>query len=368
LYAEALKLTPEDAQINYRLGLIEVTLKGAAEALPRFEAAIQFKPGIESHWVAYIDALIQTGALETAASALEWGQKYGLRAATAADMAATCVKTLECKLSSRVRENVTAYTEADLAMPAPPPWPSPAKSLTANLDYLRQPNSKNRRYVIYAPLYRHNSAGIKVLYELQKWLILAGFDSIVIAATNSYPVEQFADDIVIYPEVVFGNPLKAKRVVRYVLNFPGKLGGEKQYAPGELLIAYSAALATYTHGKILHLPSIESFFYSDSTEKTLNAVYVGKGKDLQKHPKDCVYITSTYPSTRRAMAELLRKIVYFYTYDDFSVIADEAKACGCQVKFIDGNGVIKDFPHIDLPPLQTFKAQLHDFIEMTKLL
>ena len=35
LYAEALKLTPKDANINYRLGLIEVSLKGAAGALPR---------------------------------------------------------------------------------------------------------------------------------------------------------------------------------------------------------------------------------------------------------------------------------------------------------------------------------------------
>jgi predicted O-linked N-acetylglucosamine transferase (SPINDLY family) len=372
LYAEALKLTPEDAQLNYRLGLIEVTLKGAVEALPRFEAAVQFQPNEESHWVAYIDALIQTGALETAASALEWGQKYGLRAATAETIAANCVAALEKKLNPPPIEAVSAYTADELAWPPAPPWPAARPSLTAKLDYIHPPASASRRYVIYAPFYRHNSAGIRVLYDLQKWLVLAGYDAIVIAAIYGYATEQFAEDIVIYPEVVVGNPLKARRVVRYILNVPGKIGGTKSYAGHELLVAYSEPLAAHAHGKILNLPTIEPFFCKTDGPKPKLAVYVGKGADLKLHPEECIYITRDFPSSRRGVATLLQQVSTLYTYDDFTAIELEALLCGCEVKVIRKGGEIADlqnsFLNSQITPIQDFKAQLHDFIEMTKLL
>ena len=372
LYGEALKLAPENANINYRLGLIEMALKGAVEALPRFEAAIQFQPQHEAYWVAYIDALIQTGALETAASALECGQNYGLSASTAEKIAANCVAALEEKLKPTPAEAVSAYPADELAWPPAPVWPATNLSLTADLSYLQQPSSTGRRYVIYAPFYRHNSAGIRVMYDLQKWLILAGYDAIVIAAINGYTTEQFSEDIVIYPEVVTGNPLRAKRVVRYVLNVPGKLGGTKHYAPHELLVAYNDLLAEHADGRVLNVPTIESFFCKTDAPKTKSAVYVGKGKDLGLHPTECVYFTRDFPSTRRGVAALLKQVSTLYTYDNFTAIAAEALLCGCEVKVIQQDGEITDLPDSILNSVTSaahdFKAQLHDFIEVTKLM
>ena len=372
LYAEALKLTPESAQLNYRLGLIETALKGSLEALPRFEAAIQLQPHEESHWVAYINALIQTGALETAASALEWGQKYGLSAITAGKMAENCVAAFEKTLNPPPIEAASVYTEDELAWPAAPAWPTTNPSLTANLDYIRAPASTNRRYVIFAPFYRHNSAGIRVLYDLQKWLVLAGYDTIVIAGIHGYDTTQFAEDIVIYPEVVAGNPLKVRRVVRYILNVPGKLGGTKHYAAHELLVAYSEPLAAHAHGRILNLPTIEPFFCKTDGPKPKLAVYVGKGADLKLHPEECIYITRDFPSSRRGVATLLQQVSTLYTYDDFTAIELEALLCGCEVKVIQKNGEITNlqnsFLNSQITPIQDVKAQLHDFIEMTKLL
>jgi predicted O-linked N-acetylglucosamine transferase (SPINDLY family) len=366
LYRELLKSHPQEAEFNYRLGSIEARLNGATIALPHLEAAVQNSPGTEAYWVTYIEALLASGAVETAASALEWGQKYGLTQATAERISGECVNALERILQPEIN---SVYSEAELAVPPPPPWPEPRPSLQANLDYIKEPRTKNRRYVIYAPLYRHNSAGIRVLFELQKWLILAGQDAIVVAmATNGYAPGQFSDDIVIYPEVVAGNPLKALRVVRYLLNVPGKLAGTKKYASHELLIAYSAALEQYSAGKILQTPSIESIFYIDGRIKTINAVYIGKAQDLHRHPDDCVYITGNFPATRLEVAEFMRSVKTLYTYDSFSVIAHEAMECGCEVKLIDKDGTINNFPDPCHTPLNEFKAQLHDFIEMTKLL
>jgi len=367
LYAEILKINPKHSQANHSLGLIEVQLKGPAAALPRLENAVQENPECEQHWVSYIKALMQSGAIDTAASAIEWGQKFGLKPETAEVMAADFVAVLERMVTDKFTTSESG-NDTDEDLPPPPSWPSPKLSLTTNLDYIRQPGGISRRYVIYSPLYRHNSAGIRVLYELQKWLICAGLDAIIIAATNNYKINQFIDDIVIYPEVVFGNPLKAKRVVRYILNVPGKLSGDKEYAKNELLVAYNQELTCYSNGEILQVPSTESFFYNDGAVKTVNAVYVGKGQDLHLHPDDCIYITGTFPATRREVAQLLCSVKTLYLYDNFTMIYHEAMLCGCAVQLISKDGSIGDCPGTHFPSIQEFKAQLHDFIEITKLM
>lgn len=274
-----------------------------------------------------------------------------------------------------VRDLEALYRKVVDQLPAPM---QKTGSLNQNLGYIESPGvacnfsareNTDNRYVIVAPPFAHNSAGIRVLYELQKWLVLAGLDAIVCTWFNGYPVEQFADDIVIYPEVAPGNLLNAKRVIRYILNVPGKLGyGEKQYDKNEVLIAYNKELAPYSNGAILQVPSTEPFFRADGCVKTQNAVYVGKGIDLGLHPADCVAITKTFPATRREVAKLLRSVNTLYAYDDFSMIGHEAELCGCEVKLIQKNGTIVDYPRLSYPTIDEFKVQLHEFIEMTKRL
>jgi len=45
--------------------------------------------------------------------------------------------------------------------------------------------------------------------------------------------------VVIYPEIVFGNPLGAKNVVRWLLNDPGFFSGKIYYGPNEIYFKYS---------------------------------------------------------------------------------------------------------------------------------
>ncbi len=47
------------------------------------------------------------------------------------------------------------------------------------------------------------------------------------------------DSIVLYPEVVSGNPLKAAKVVRWTLNSPGLLGGDAHYADDEMVFVFN---------------------------------------------------------------------------------------------------------------------------------
>jgi tetratricopeptide (TPR) repeat protein len=97
LYQEILKIQPENAEANHNLGLIEAHTKDTATAVPRLERAVQAKPENEQYWVSYVDALMQSGATESAIDALELGQQYGLRTETAQAMAAEFVGEMESK-------------------------------------------------------------------------------------------------------------------------------------------------------------------------------------------------------------------------------------------------------------------------------
>jgi tetratricopeptide (TPR) repeat protein len=257
--------------------------------------------------------------------------------------------------------------EEHTKLPLRVPWPS---SSVEDLVYLQAPESNGRRYVIVAPPYQHNSAGIRVLYDLQKWLVRAGYDAMICTWFQGYPIDAFADDIVVYPEVAPGNILQAKRIVRFIMNTPGKLGyGEKTYAPNELLVAYNPQLAPYSDGLVLQVPSTEGFFHPNSVlPRDKDAFYVGKGQNLQAHPAHCVEITKTFPATRTALGELLRSVHTLYTYDNFTMLVWEARLCGCEYVYINGQGLQEPLTEAHMPTIVEFRAQLHRFIAITQSL
>ncbi len=98
LYHEIISIQANHAEANHNLGVIEASLKGAKAALPWLEVAVQSKPENEQYWVSYIDAIMQSSPIETAISALELGQKYGLRAETAQMLAADYMEAHESNL------------------------------------------------------------------------------------------------------------------------------------------------------------------------------------------------------------------------------------------------------------------------------
>jgi len=223
------------------------------------------------------------------------------------------------------------------------------------------------RYVIVAPTYNEKTAGIKVLQELQKWLIRSGKDAIIpnIDINASYHIED--DDIVVYPEIIRGNPLNAKRVVRYILNVPGKLGGDTEYDKNDILVAYTEEFSAYSNGVWLEIPIIEDFFCDRGYERTIDCVWVGKGVNTH-HPAtaDCLEITYKWPKKRRELAELLNRTRTFYSYDHRTHLLTEATLCGCTVMRIDGDDLVNMAGHQPLPPgPEEFQRQLDQFIQMT---
>ena len=155
-------------------------------------------------------------------------------------------------------------------------------------------------YIIVAPSYDHKSAGIRALYNLKNYLFYRGYE-VEITQRGTAP----NNAIVIYPEIVIGNPLNAKTVVRYLLCFPGAIGGDGKFADTDLLFTYSSV---YSPGSpVLTIPVIEDFFRNEGRTRKGNCFWVGKGKNIPRIPETdgLIEVTYDWPKTRKGLATFL---------------------------------------------------------------
>lgn len=215
------------------------------------------------------------------------------------------------------------------------------------------------RFIIYAPAWHHRSAGLKVLYNLQKELILRGYDCIY------YPIESkltamqevTADDIVIYPEIIFGNPLEAKHIMRYVLYYPSF-----EFSQTEKIYTYLPKY--YLTKNQLTIPCIESCFIDNNSEKKHNCIWIYKGFNKKKIDLEGIEITPYFPTTKKELIKLLQECDTLFSYDENSLLCLEAQKCGAKVKIIQSNGNIIDYIYHDYS--LNYQSQLDEFISEAK--
>lgn len=212
-------------------------------------------------------------------------------------------------------------------------------------------------YCIVTPPYTRRSAGTQVLHFLCHWLNRAGYPAFINNGFDSTakfargdlvtPVWtresswQHPTPIVVYPEVIAGNPLAAPIVVRYAMNYPGLLGaGEKVYSPSEMVFTYSQRIANAVKGKVqglLWLPVVDtSVFYPPEKEepRSGSCFYAHKfrvlGGTLFGIPPGSIEIingaSGEHPG--HAMANVFRHCEKLYVFED-TYLTIEAALCGC---------------------------------------
>lgn len=222
------------------------------------------------------------------------------------------------------------------------------------------PDLTRHPYYIVTPNYDRTSGGVKAMHLLCHWLNRTGERAYILAYGESGPAvhpdwltpllttsmaeahaAQGLVPIIVYPEVVSGNPLNARCVVRYVLNYPGKLGGDKVYAPGELVFGYTHnyAAAVSATTPILHMPVQDSTIFNPGKPRLRKgaAYYATKYKGVHGGqvfglPDGAMEITKGLPDspTPHQIAEILRSVEAFYAFEDTS-LSMEAILCGCPV-------------------------------------
>lgn len=234
------------------------------------------------------------------------------------------------------------------------------------------------RFYIYAPSYDENSGGCIALHKLvhiintetehKAYLVprvlekinfqnVRGFLSNFLSCWNifknrmsyttnpyfettvlkSVPKEFIDTAICIYPDVTFGNPLKAKNVVRWFLHQPGHFTKEVCVGLGELYFKFNSAIKNFElYGsklstnelKVIHYP-LEKY-NTDNTESIRKGTcYVmRKGKHKKRvHDNDAICLDGLSHSE---IADVFKRCERFISYDDYTAYSLFAVLCGCK--------------------------------------
>jgi hypothetical protein len=225
-------------------------------------------------------------------------------------------------------------------------------------------------FVIFAPSYVTNSAGVGCLYRLCHELRMLGFQAFMTGGQQTAchlnaPLINLAEAselckhgyTAIYPEIISGNPLAAESVIRWVLNRPGLLAGDAVYSENEHVFYYSEIYRPYIQnrvaGKLFMTTIDETIFFSDDTtpsNRSLELYYVGKSvwQDGAIERDRAFEITREYPA-KAELGKLFRAARVLYCFDNCTALGCEALLCGCAVVIIpDGTLSRHDFYKLEL--------------------
>ena len=219
--------------------------------------------------------------------------------------------------------------------------------------------ASNAPYYIFALDYVQQSAGIRALHYLCHALNESGQEAYITSGVTSPHLRtpglskkiiknhQVSGrvPIVVYPEIVSGDPLAAGGiVVRWLLNKPGHLGGETAYSDSDLVFVYdSNFLPAEIVGEVLHIPTYDlSIFnndnnpYDDAREYVCFYAhkYLIKGGELTGHVKNAISLCKDKKLTHGEIADVLRRSKLLYVYEPTALVV-EALLCGCPVSIVE---------------------------------
>src|SRR5580658_6700382 len=78
LYRTVLEADPRHAAASYCIGMLKVQRQQPAEGLPHLLAALESNPETFDYWLGYLEALLQAGRTDEAASTLTLARQHGL--------------------------------------------------------------------------------------------------------------------------------------------------------------------------------------------------------------------------------------------------------------------------------------------------
>lgn len=216
-------------------------------------------------------------------------------------------------------------------------------------------------YFIYTPSYTHTSSGVRTLHLLCHALNEMGSraylypDNPVGFASNpnlNTPVliqkpewvNYYTDFIAVYSDIVQGNPLGAKKVVRYLLAPAGQYGGPSVFPESDMIWGVMPSIAE----NVLLIPTSDPNVFFDTYQ-------LRQGSCFYAHKYDKIHGNELLPITKDSIrlegsleeiADILRGSEVCYSYEPSSIMT-EAALCGCPVIAIR----TPYFNHIPVTPM-----------------
>ena len=237
------------------------------------------------------------------------------------------------------------------------------------------------KFIIYTPLYNENTGGIVVLHKLCQLLNSIGETALVWYDCNPLSVnslktfkrkiryfaniwfnknkfetpynlklatkDDLRDSVVIYPEVIAGNPLNAKNVVRWLLYKPGKHTGVTDYGLNDLFFYFlkefdDPSWNRNPDNKLYVVDYLSHIYKKRNNEKRSGVCYmVRKGNDrkLNYHPKDALKLDDL---SHYEISQAFNKYKYFISYDLYTMYTCFAAICGCIPVVVPKQGVSRE--------------------------
>lgn len=154
--------------------------------------------------------------------------------------------------------------------------------------------------------------------------------------------------VVLYPDVIFGNPLKAKMVIRWLLYF-NRYTNSAQYSKDDLFIAYRKKFNDITLNPEENIVKIGYFNKNlyrryNYSERKGNCYLLRKGKNRPDIPKEFDGPVFDNNMSDEKWVEILNQCKYCYSYDTQTFYNYIAAICGCiPIVMMEQNKSIDDY-------------------------
>ncbi len=208
---------------------------------------------------------------------------------------------------------------------------------------------------IAAPPYKDTIGGIIVLHKLVSVLNKVGHEAYLTTIPEFFRGEVFnissrfntpfsfdfdlKNDIFLYPEIVNGNPLNGKNIVRYILNDGHRADRDNRMATwgdNDYWLYFTKHFYdSYREENYLHIidPKLD-IFQDYGFDRTQEACFnYGKQSHQietlnQIHPKNAIQIDRSW--TDEKLVKLFNTTKRFYSYDYKTYLNALASLCGCE--------------------------------------
>jgi hypothetical protein len=153
----------------------------------------------------------------------------------------------------------------------------------------------------------------------------------VVKNLNEIDVE---NDVIIYPEIVQGNPLKGRNIVRYFLNKNGFITGiPVKINSGEFILSFQKIFEPNAHFNLYFTMQDEKLIPSreaiNGLLKNISLTHIGKGSKYGNTERVGGTIGLDWSKSKEEYYILLESAKYLFTWDPLSGVVYDAILRGC---------------------------------------
>jgi hypothetical protein len=190
----------------------------------------------------------------------------------------------------------------------------------------------------------------KTISLQDRYTLKPGLNTPVIDPRIYTKIPTLEDVVVLYPEIICGNPLDARHVVRWFLHDPGHFTKKVYYHTGELYFCYgpetkpviipgSKLSKTFLEAPDYPLEHYNTRDWSEQRSGTAYLLKKGRHKPICHPLEDSILIDGM---SHAETAAIFKRVKRFISYDSRTAYSKFAALCGCESVVIPDRGVSED--------------------------